>query len=298
MGEPGHHAGRLYHIADPAGRHLQPHLPAQPPQVQSRAAAASVAEPIADVLHWMCCMCCTHDMVSYSKRPLDVCGVCTARGGAVPPGAEEEIPRCEQIPMTWWLGGLAASTALCTAVLSPMFDLPVRPSSAQRTDHWVLSRTAEKHTWGSCRSLQPTDDANVAGVAAAGGRRNRAAGGAAGGACAGGDGPQPRLGRRQAVTGAPHRPGKLYMCIPSVMHSAAGEWYIAISHHVVSAGHLCSAGARKDRAQLGGWCHCGGRCSAGGRHDAGLQVRSGPSDGLPVLASTLHHAAAVPGVAR
>jgi hypothetical protein len=43
----------------------------------------------------------------------------------VSPGAEEEIPRCEQIPMTWWLGGLAASTALCTAVLSPMFDLPV-----------------------------------------------------------------------------------------------------------------------------------------------------------------------------
>lgn len=48
----------------------------------------------------------------------------------MPPGAEEEIPRCEQIPMTWWLGGLAASTALCTAVLSPMFDLPVWSSSA------------------------------------------------------------------------------------------------------------------------------------------------------------------------
>lgn len=43
----------------------------------------------------------------------------------MPPGAEEEIPRCEQIPKTWWLGGLAASTALCTAILSPMFDLPV-----------------------------------------------------------------------------------------------------------------------------------------------------------------------------
>ena len=59
------------------------------------------------------------------QLPSDARGVCFVRGAALPPGAEEEIPRCEQIPLSWWMGGLVASTALCTAILSPMFDLPV-----------------------------------------------------------------------------------------------------------------------------------------------------------------------------
>jgi len=33
--------------------------------------------------------------------------------------------RCKPIPSAWWVGGLAASTALCTGVLSPMFGLPL-----------------------------------------------------------------------------------------------------------------------------------------------------------------------------
>lgn len=40
-------------------------------------------------------------------------------------GAEQEISSCEKIPAVWWVSGLIASTALCTAILSPLFDLPV-----------------------------------------------------------------------------------------------------------------------------------------------------------------------------
>jgi len=36
-----------------------------------------------------------------------------------------ELTHCQQIPVWWWGTGLAASTAVCTAVLSPMFQLPV-----------------------------------------------------------------------------------------------------------------------------------------------------------------------------
>ena len=113
--------------------------------------------------------------------------MCFDRGAAVPPGAEEEIPRCEQIPMTWWLGGLAASTALCTAILSPTFDLPVWSLVAVLSAAcWLvcLSHVGKTPPWGSlilpCTSMQSMGTAIAPGVAAAGGRRNRAAGGAVG----------------------------------------------------------------------------------------------------------------------
>lgn len=34
-------------------------------------------------------------------------------------------PACHRIPGSWWLAGLGASAAVCTAVLSPMFGMPL-----------------------------------------------------------------------------------------------------------------------------------------------------------------------------
>ena len=34
-------------------------------------------------------------------------------------------PACHRIPGSWWLAGLGASAALCTAVLSPLFGMPL-----------------------------------------------------------------------------------------------------------------------------------------------------------------------------
>lgn len=37
----------------------------------------------------------------------------------------DPVPEEHQVPRLWWLGGLGASTILCVAVTSPMFNMPV-----------------------------------------------------------------------------------------------------------------------------------------------------------------------------
>lgn len=173
----------------------------------------------------------------------------------MPEGAEEEIPQCEKVPTTWWLSGLVVSTALCTAILSPLFNMPVRPgkpifqcpsvadaekksqirSTAQQSRRpascchmrvcchlWVKSRAAPR-LWVVLPAVATLSDAfqSAAGVAAAGGRGHRAAGGAAGGAGAGRDGPEPRLRRRQAVPGAPHTHPTLCTQLPCKVRGGA-----------------------------------------------------------------------------
>lgn len=46
-------------------------------------------------------------------------------GGREERGGDREAQHCRQIPGWWWGAGLAASTAVCTAVLAPMFRLPL-----------------------------------------------------------------------------------------------------------------------------------------------------------------------------
>ena len=51
-------------------------------------------------------------------------GVWVAVGGREERDGGGEAQHCRQIPGWWWGAGLAASTAVCTAVLAPMFRLP------------------------------------------------------------------------------------------------------------------------------------------------------------------------------
>ena len=52
------------------------------------------------------------------------------REGRPEAGDGADPKACAPIPTRWWLSGLAASTVLCTAVLSPMFRLPVRSTAS------------------------------------------------------------------------------------------------------------------------------------------------------------------------
>lgn len=63
--------------------------------------------------------------LSYSSKRMD--GESIERGFRSTEGGEEEEDPCPpsgRVPRSWWVGGLAASSIACTAILSGMLGLP------------------------------------------------------------------------------------------------------------------------------------------------------------------------------